>query len=85
MNILHNFCLLVGMEPNDVFVSFEPGHLFTRVDTGILFDFPDSEFQCPFSIQILEYFFVSYGIERDRKSTRLNSSHRSLSRMPSSA
>ena len=59
MNILHNFCLLVGMEPNDVFVSFEPGHLFTRVDTGILFDFPDSEFQCPFSIQILEYFFAA--------------------------
>ena len=59
MNILHNFCLLVGMEPNDVFVSFEPGHLFTRVDTGILFDFPDSEFQCPLSIQIIEYYFVS--------------------------
>ena len=30
-------------------------------------------------IQILE------GLEADRKSTRLNSSHRSLSRMPSSA
>ena len=26
-----------------------------------------------------------YGVVRDRKSTRLNSSHRSLSRMPSSA
>ena len=33
--------------------------------------------------------FYSYekerGLEQDRKSTRLNSSHRSLSRMPSSA
>ena len=28
---------------------------------------------------------VAYSAEQDRKSTRLNSSHRSLSRMPSSA
>mgnify|MGYP002712239620 CR=1 FL=1 len=60
MNILHNFCLLVGMEPHDVFVPFEPGHLFTRVNAGILLDFPDSEFQCPFSVQILEPFFQGH-------------------------
>ena len=71
MNILHNFCLLVGMEPHDVFVPFEPGHLFTRVNAGILLDFPDSEFQCPFSVQILEHFFVSYGIERVQMPERI--------------
>ena len=71
MNILHNFCLLVGMEPHDVFVPFEPGHLFTRVNAGILLDFPDSEFQSPFSVQILEHFFVSYGIERVQMPERL--------------
>ena len=71
MNILHNFCLLVGMEPHDVFVPFEPGHLFTRVNAGILLDFSDSEFQSPFSVQILEHFFVSYGIERVQMPERI--------------
>lgn len=44
MNILYNFCLLVGMELYDVFVLFELGYLFMRVNVGILFDFFDSEF-----------------------------------------
>ena len=34
---------------------------------------------------IFQYFFLERNCSRDRKSTRLNSSHRSLSRMPSSA
>ena len=37
------------------------------------------------SVAVLTTVIVMYGGYRDRKSTRLNSSHRSLSRMPSSA
>ena len=38
-----------------------------------------------FSVEMIPTFALGCAAELDRKSTRLNSSHRSLSRMPSSA
>ena len=71
MTVFQYFPFLLRVEPVDFLVPFEPGHLFTRVNAGLLLDFPDSEFQCPFSVQILEHFFVSYGIERVQMPERI--------------
>ena len=60
MNILHNFCLLVGMEPHDVFVPFEPGHLFTRVNAGILLDFSLSHLLVILFLFRLDFLFVCF-------------------------
>ena len=55
---------LFRMEPLYFFISFEPSHLFTRINAGVLLDFIYGKGEFPFSIQILEQFFITYCVER---------------------
>ena len=64
VDIIQYFCFLLRVKPLYLFVPLEPCHLFTRVNTRILFYLFDGKRQFPGTIQIIEHFFVSYGVER---------------------
>ena len=59
--------------------------IVAAVLSGIVYSFPPTQALAPyFAVLAVAVVFVLEGIQ-DRKSTRLNSSHLRLSRMPSSA
>ena len=72
LKITPSGCRLVGLRPTDDFLSDEPGRE------------PIARDRETFTAWINEYIHGTANF-RDRKSTRLNSSHKDTSRMPSSA
>ena len=51
------------MKPFDLFVPFKPGHLFAGIDTGVAPYFLYGQVERPFSVEIVEQFFIADRIE----------------------
>ena len=64
MEVCQYLRLLFRMEPSEFFIPFEPCHLLARVDAGVLLDLLNGKRQCPFTVQILEYLFITDRIQR---------------------
>ena len=91
MNDLYWNTLLDAAQPEegirDALLSLKKAGYLLGIGTNMTLDWQMAKLQ---KLELLDHFdFVvsseEAGTEKDRKSTRLNSSHRSLSRMPSSA
>ena len=63
VDVAYNAISVVGVKPCDAIVVFEPSHLFLGVDTGILFQSFYGHRQFPCSVEDVEHFLVTYGVQ----------------------
>ena len=52
-------CIVVSLNPTNVWIFFEPSHLFLAIDSRISLDFFNGKGQIPFAVKILKEFFVA--------------------------
>lgn len=75
MQIIHDFRLMVGVEPADFGIALKPSHLLAGVDTRILLDFLHGKVECPFAVEVLEQLLVSHSVERIVIFVRIDAAH----------